>query len=52
MVDRDKLFEELKSEVLKVHSYATPEIICLPIIEGSAEYLQWLGDSVKRGNGT
>jgi periplasmic divalent cation tolerance protein len=42
-----ELFVELKTEISKHHSYATPEIICLPIIEGSAEYLQWVGDSVK-----
>jgi periplasmic divalent cation tolerance protein len=42
-----ELFDEIKAEIPKVHSYATPEIICLPIIDGSAEYLQWVGDSVK-----
>ncbi len=42
------LFPEIKAAVSKIHSYQTPEIICLPIIDGSENYLQWLSDSVKR----
>lgn len=43
-----ELFPEIKAAVSKIHSYQTPEIICLPIIDGSENYLQWLSDSVKR----
>jgi periplasmic divalent cation tolerance protein len=42
-----ELFPEIKSEISKIHSYHTPEIICLPIIDGSRNYLQWVSDSVK-----
>jgi periplasmic divalent cation tolerance protein len=42
------LFPELKAAVSSIHSYHTPEIICLPIIDGSRNYLQWLADSVKK----
>lgn len=42
-----ELFPEIKLEISKLHSYHTPEIICLPIIEGSRDYLQWISDSVK-----
>ena len=42
-----EIFPELQSEIRKLHSYATPEIICLPIIDGSREYLDWLAQSVK-----
>jgi periplasmic divalent cation tolerance protein len=42
-----ELFPEIKTAISKLHSYHTPEIICLPIIEGSRNYLQWVGDSVK-----
>ena len=45
-----ELFPEIKSAIAQVHSYHTPEIICLPIIEGSRNYLQWVGDSVKKGS--
>ena len=42
-----ELFSEVKAAISKIHSYHTPEIICLPIIDGSRNYLQWLGSSVK-----
>jgi periplasmic divalent cation tolerance protein len=42
-----ELFPEIKAEISKIHSYHTPEIICLPIIDGSRNYLQWVSDSVK-----
>jgi periplasmic divalent cation tolerance protein len=42
-----EMFPEIKAAISKVHSYHTPEIICLPIIDGSRNYLQWVSDSVK-----
>jgi periplasmic divalent cation tolerance protein len=42
-----ELFPEIEAEISNVHSYHTPEIICLPVIEGSRSYLQWVSDSVK-----
>src|SRR5271157_1242932 len=47
-----ELFPEIKAAISKLHSYHTPEIICLPIIEGSRNYLQWVGDSVKPASPT
>ncbi len=41
------LFPEIKTEISKIHSYHTPEILCLPVIDGSRDYLQWISDSVK-----
>lgn len=35
-------FEEVERQVLKIHSYETPEIVALPITAGSAPYLEWL----------
>jgi periplasmic divalent cation tolerance protein len=35
-------FEELEKKVKSLHSYSVPEIIGLPIVEGSSSYLQWL----------
>ena len=40
-------FDELEREVRALHSYDTPEIIALPIVTGSAPYLEWLSESVK-----
>lgn len=37
------LFERLEEELRKMHSYETPEIVALPVVAGSASYLEWLG---------
>jgi periplasmic divalent cation tolerance protein len=36
----------LEKEVLRLHSYDTPEFIVIPISSGSAAYLKWLGSSL------
>ncbi len=36
------LFGGLKKRVKELHSYSVPEIIALPLIEGSEEYFSWL----------
>ena len=41
------LFPEVKTAITRMHSYQTPEIICLPIIEGSEDYLRWISDSLE-----
>ena len=35
-------FDDLEKRVKALHSYSVPEIIALPIIQGSSSYLQWL----------
>lgn len=35
-------FEALEKKVKSLHSYSVPEIIALPIVEGSGSYLKWL----------
>jgi periplasmic divalent cation tolerance protein len=42
-----RLYEEIENEVLELHSYETPEILVLPIVEGSKPYLDWISNSVK-----
>ena len=42
------LFPEIETEIALIHSYHTPEIICLPIIDGSRNYMQWLGEAVRK----
>jgi periplasmic divalent cation tolerance protein len=37
-----KRFKKLEKEGRSLHSYTVPEIIALPIIEGSTPYLKWL----------
>ncbi len=41
---RRSRFRELAGTVKTLHSYSVPEIIALPIVEGSAAYLQWISD--------
>jgi len=35
-------FEELRREIIDLHSYEVPEIAVVPVIDGSREYLDWL----------
>ncbi len=42
------LFEQLKSRVLKLHSYETPEIVMLSIAEGFKNYFNWMEKETKR----
>ncbi len=36
------LLDPLMGKVKELHSYTVPEIIALPIIQGSEDYLKWL----------
>ena len=36
------LFNQLRAEIEKLHSYEVPEIIAVPIVDGSEGYLEWL----------
>jgi periplasmic divalent cation tolerance protein len=39
---RQSLFDDLMKKVKELHSYTVPEIIALPVVQGSEEYLKWL----------
>lgn len=41
------LFEELEKSIKEIHPYETPEIITLPIIAGSKDYIKWLSNELK-----
>ena len=36
------LFDQLRAEIEKLHSYEVPEVIAVPVVDGSEEYLAWL----------
>ncbi len=36
------LFDRLAAKVREIHSYDVPEIIALPITDGSKDYLNWI----------
>jgi len=42
-----KKFDELEKKVKSLHSYTVPEIIALPIIEGSSSYFNWINENTK-----
>jgi periplasmic divalent cation tolerance protein len=42
-------FEELERKVKSLHSYSVPEIISLPITEGSLAYLNWIRENTQSG---
>lgn len=39
---RRDVFSALEKELTAIHSYEVPEVIALPIVEGSRNYLAWL----------
>jgi periplasmic divalent cation tolerance protein len=44
---RRSLFAALRAEIEKLHTYAVPEVIALPVVDGSDTYLGWLDDQLK-----
>ena len=42
-----KLFQSIKKKIQELHSYDVPEIVALPITDGSKEYLDWISQSVR-----
>ena len=39
------LFKKVLNQVKSLHSYQTPEIIAMPIVNGSVDYLTWIDSS-------
>jgi periplasmic divalent cation tolerance protein len=42
MKSHETLFKKLSKRVTELHSYDIPEIVALPIVDGSASYLDWM----------
>ena len=47
MKSRADLFGELAQRVKELHSYQVPEVLALPIVEGSTDYLAWMSSVLK-----
>ena len=43
---RLSLVEKITEEVKNIHSYDLPEILALPILDGSKDYLDWLNNEI------
>jgi periplasmic divalent cation tolerance protein len=44
---RQQLLDKLLARVKELHSYTIPEILALPVIGGSSDYLSWLRNTTK-----
>src|SRR5262250_3181974 len=41
------LFDRLRLELEKAHTYEVPEVVAVPILAGSPNYLNWLDSELK-----
>jgi periplasmic divalent cation tolerance protein len=41
------LFQELRAEIERLHSYEVPEAIAIPIVDGLERYLEWMAGALK-----
>ena len=48
MKTRKELYGKLEAAVKSVHPYEEPEIIALPIVEGSEGYLRWIEENTEQ----
>jgi periplasmic divalent cation tolerance protein len=39
-------FSDLETKVRSIHSYEVPEVIALPLVNGSQPYLDWISEQV------
>src|SRR5215813_7627727 len=46
---RAALFAEVKAFIVEHHPYEVPEVIALPVAEGSSSYLEWLVEQTLGG---
>lgn len=44
---REELYSEVEKAIKILHSYETPEIIAIPIVQGTPGYLNWLEEETK-----
>ncbi|MCK4668427.1 divalent-cation tolerance protein CutA [Candidatus Dependentiae bacterium] len=44
---KKELFPEIEKVIKEIHAYETPEILIIPIIGGSKEYLDWIEKETK-----
>ena len=47
MKSREDLYEKLEQTVRAIHPYEVPEILALPVVKGSPDYLRWIDKESK-----
>ena len=45
---RSDLFLSITETVKRLHSYTVPEVVALPILAGSSDYLSWVDESLRQ----
>lgn len=40
-------FPKLQEELQRVHSYQVPEVVAIPVVDGSPSYLEWLDREIE-----
>ena len=43
-----ELFPALQTEIARIHPYAVPELLALPVVAGAENYLNWLNDNLRK----
>jgi periplasmic divalent cation tolerance protein len=46
---RRDIFDALRAEIIKIHSYEVPEVVAIPVVDGSPACLAWLDRELARG---
>ena len=44
---RDDLYAKLETEIINLHPYELPEILAMPITQGSKDYLNWMASELE-----
>jgi periplasmic divalent cation tolerance protein len=44
------IYLKVEEEIRRIHPYETPEIVAVPIVEGSMAYLDWIGAETGTGS--
>jgi periplasmic divalent cation tolerance protein len=47
---QDDLYGKVEAAIKSLHPYETPEIIAVPIVKGSKEYLKWIDNELENKN--
>ncbi len=42
---RSEIYPEVEAAIKKLHPYELPEIVAVPVAQGSSEYLEWINAS-------
>ena len=44
---KEDCFAAIEATIKKLHSYDVPEILAVPVVDGSTEYLNWINEQLK-----